>query len=81
MACLFHLGACQLKKHDSRTQMLKVPDWPGKVTGLSRTFADGPTKVTNCTLIFPAQSVCHHVQSGSPYLGQAGYMIQTGLLY
>ena len=31
-------------------------------------------------LTFPAQSVCHHIQSGTPYLGQAGYLVQTGLL-
>ena len=26
---------------------------------------------------FHGQSVCHQVQSGSPYLGQAGYLIQA----
>ena len=51
--------------------MLKVPNWPGKLTGLSGTFSDRPAKVTNCMVIFPAQSVCHHIQSGLPYLGQA----------
>ena len=33
------------------------------------------TTVTNCTVNPPAQYVCHQVQSGSPYLGQARYMI------
>ena len=51
------------------------------VTGLLGTFTDRPAKVTDCTVIFPAQSVCHHVQSGTPYLGQAGYLIHTGLFH
>ena len=41
----------------SRTETLKVPDWPGKVTGLSRTFADRSGKVTDSMVCFPAQSV------------------------
>ena len=70
-----------MKVPDSRTQTLKVPDWPGNVAGLWGTFTDRPAKGTDCTVIFPAQSVCHHVQSGSPYFGQAGCVIQTGLLH
>ena len=58
---------------DSRTQPLKVPNWPGKLTARSGTFTDRPAKVTYCAVIFPAQSV-------SPYLGQARYKIQTDLL-
>ena len=68
-----------MKFPDSR--MFKVPDLSGKVSGLSGTFTDRPAKVTDCTVIFPAQPVCHHVQAESPYLGQAGYMILTGLLH
>ena len=64
---------------DSRTQSVKVTDWPGNFTGLSGTVTDRPAKVTNCTVTFSTQSVCHHVQSGSPNLGQAGYLVQTGL--
>ena len=65
---------------DSRTPMLKVPNWPLKLTGPSGTFTDRLAKVTDCTVIFPAQSLCHHIQSESPYFGQAGNMIQTLLL-
>ena len=36
--------------------------------------------ITDCIVIFPIQSVCHHVQSGTLYLGQAGYLIKTGLV-
>ena len=59
--------------------MIRFSDWPCNFTGLSGTLTDRPAKVTDCTVTFPAQSVCHHVQSGTPYLGQAGYLIQTGL--
>ena len=48
----------------SRNQALKVPDWPGKVTDLSGIFTDRMARVTNCTIIFPTQFVCHHVHSG-----------------
>ena len=61
--------------------MWKVPDCPGKVTGLSGTFTARPAKVTNCTVISPEQSVYHHIQSGTPYLGQVRYLIQPGLFY
>ena len=60
-------GLSVIEIPDSRTQMLKVPDWPGKLTGLSGTFTDRPAEVTNCMVIFPAESVGHHIQSGSPY--------------
>ena len=49
---------------DSRTRSVKVTDWPVKFTDLTGTVTDRPAKVTNCTVTFPAQSVCHHVQSG-----------------
>ena len=42
---------------DSRTETLNVPDWPGKVIGLSGTFTDRPAKVTDCTVCFPGQFV------------------------
>ena len=42
------------------------------------TLTDRLAKVTDCTVTLPAQSVSHHIQSGSPYLGQARYL-QTGL--
>ena len=64
---------------DSRTQSVKVTDWPVNFTGLSLTVTDRPAKVTDCTVTLPAQLVSHHVQSGSPYLGQARYLLQTGL--
>ena len=64
---------------DSRTQSVKVTDWPVNFTGLSGTVIDRPAKVTDCTVTLPSQSVSHHVQSGSLYLGQAGYLFQTGL--
>ena len=64
---------------NSRTQSVKVTDWPVNFTGLSGTLTDRPPKVTDCTVTIPARSVSHHVQSGSPYLGQAGYLLQTGL--
>ena len=54
--------------------MLKVLNWPGKVTGLSGTFTDRPAKLTDCTVISPAQFVYLHVQSRTPYLGQARYI-------
>ena len=66
---------------NSRSEMLKVSEWSGNLTGLSGTFTDRLAKVTDCMVIFPAQSVCHQVQSGSKYLGQAECVIQTGLLY
>ena len=75
----FSLGPVGYKFPDSRTQSVKVTDWPGNFTGLSRTLTDRPAKVTDCTVTFLAQSICYHVQSGSPYLGQAGYLLQTGL--
>ena len=55
---------------DSRTQSVK---------GLLGTLTDRPAKVTDGTSTLPAQLVSHHVQSGSPYLGQPGYLLQTGL--
>ena len=27
-------------------------------------------EVTGCTVTFPTQSVCHHLQPGTPYLGK-----------
>ena len=60
---------------NSRTQSIKVTEWPVNFTDLLGTF----TKITDCTLALPAWSVSHHIQSGSPYLGQAGYLVQTGL--
>ena len=57
---------------NSRTQSVKV-------TGLSGTVTDRPAKVTDCTVTLSGLSVTHHVQSGSPYLGQAEYLLQTGL--
>ena len=56
----------------SRTRSVKVTDWPVNFTGLSGTLTDRPAKVTNCTVTLPAKSVSHHLQSGSPCLGQAG---------
>ena len=64
---------------NSRTQSVKVTDRPVNFTGLSRTPTDRLAKVTDCTVTLPARSVSHHVQSGSPYLGQARYSLQTGL--
>ena len=60
---------------DSRTQSVKVTNWPVNFTGLSGTVTDRPAKVTDCTVTLPARSVSHH----SPYLGQARYLLQTGL--
>ena len=54
---------------DSRTQSVKD-------TG---TLTVRPAKVIDCTVTLPARSVSHHVQSGSPYLGQAGYLLRAGL--
>ena len=65
---------------DSRTQSVKVTDWPVNFTGLSGTRTDRPAKVTDCTETLSVRSVSHHVQSGCPYLGQARYLLQTGLL-
>ena len=67
------------KTPDPGTQSVKLIDWPGKFTGLSVSLADRPAKVTDCTVTFPTQSVCHHVQSETPYLGQARYLMQRGL--
>ena len=64
---------------DSRTQSVKVTDWPVKFTDLLGTLTDRPAKVTDCTVTLPTRLVSHHVQSGSPYLGQAGYLLQTDL--
>ena len=58
---------------------VKVTDWPVDFTGLSGTLTDRSAKITDCTVTLPAQSVSHHIQSGCPYLGQAGYLLQTGL--
>ena len=49
-----------------------------KVTGLSETATVRPAKVTDSTVTFPAQSVGHHM-SDTPYLGQAGHLLQKGL--
>ena len=49
--------------------------------GQSGTFADRQVKATNCMVCFPAQCVCHQVQSRFPYFGQAGYLIQTDLFH
>ena len=61
---------------DSRTQSVKVTDWPVNFTGLSGTVTDRPAQVTDCAVTFPTQSVCHHVQSGGPYLLQTGLFDQ-----
>ena len=53
--------------------------WPVNFTGLSGILTDRPAKVTDCTVTLFGLSVSPHVQSGSPYLGQAGYLLQTGL--
>ena len=66
---------------DSRAQSVKVTDRPVNFTGLSGTVTDRPAKVTDCTVTLPAQSVSHHIQSGSPYLGQAVYLLQTVLFH
>ena len=58
---------------------MKVTDRPVNFTGLSGTLTDRPAKVTDCTITLPALSVSHHVESGSPYLGQARFVLQTGL--
>ena len=63
---------------NSRTQLVKVTDWPVNFTGLSGTLTDRLAKVTDCTVTLPTRLVSHHVQSKSPYLGQAGYLLQTG---
>ena len=52
------------KVPDSRTQNLKVSNWPGKVIGLLGTFTDMSAKITDCTVCFPTQSVCHQIHSG-----------------
>ena len=52
-------------------QLVTVTDWPENFTGLSGTVTDRLAKVTDCIVTFPAQSICHHLQSGSLYLGQA----------
>ena len=65
---------------DSRTEMLKVPDVFGKITGLSGIFTDRSAKVTDCMVCFPKQSICYHMRSESPYSRQDRYVIQTGLL-
>ena len=65
---------------DSRTQSVKVTNQPVNFTGLSGTLTDRLAKVTHGTVTLPAQSVSHHVQSGSPYLGQDGHLLQTGLV-
>ena len=64
---------------NSRTQLVKVTDWPVNFTGLSARLTDRPVKVTDCTLTLPTQSVSH-VQSGSPYLGQARYLLRQACL-
>ena len=79
MACLFQFMACRLQIFPTLEQSVKVTDWPVNFTGLSGTLTDRPAKVTDCTVTVPARSVSHHVGSGSPYLGQAGYLLQTGL--
>ena len=61
-------GLSVIKIPDSRMKMLKVSSWPGKLIHMSGTFTDRSTKVTDSMVIFPIQSVSHHVQSGSPYL-------------
>ena len=48
-----------------RTETGKVSDGPKKVTALFGAFTDRPAKVTDSVVCFPAQPVCHHVQSGS----------------
>ena len=42
---------------DSRTQSVKVTDWPVNFTGLLGTVTERPAKVTDCTVTLPAQSV------------------------
>ena len=77
MACLFQFKAFWFS--DSRTQSVKVTDWPVNFKSLSGTLTDRSAKVTDCTVTLPTQSVCLYIQSGSPYLGQAGYLLQTDL--
>ena len=48
---------------DSRTQSVKVADWPVSCTGLLETVTDRPAKLTDCTVTLLAQSVSHHIQS------------------
>ena len=50
-------GLLNEKVPNSRTQTLKVPDWPGKVTGLSGTYTDRLAKVTYCMVIFSPRSL------------------------
>ena len=73
-ACLF-----ELQIFPTIGPRVKVTDWPVNFTSLSGTVIDRPAKVTDCTVALPGLSVSHHVQPGSPYLGQAGYLLQTGL--
>ena len=81
MACLFQFKACRLQIFPTLgPKSVKVTDWPVHFTGLSGTVTDRLAKVTDCTVTLPIRSVSYHVQSGSPYLGQAGYLLQTGLL-
>ena len=81
-ACLFRFrGLSVIKFPDYRTQTLKVAKRPEKVAGLSGKFTDRLAKVTDCTVISPAESVCLQVQSGAPFLGQARYLIETGLFH
>ena len=45
-------------------------------------FPDSRTqsvKVIDWLVTLPARAVTHHIQFGSPYLGQAGYLLLTGL--
>ena len=80
MACLFQFMACGLQIFPILgPSQLKVTDRPVNFTGLSGTLTDRLAKVTDCTVTLPARSVSHHVQSRSPYLGQAGYLLQTNL--
>ena len=50
---------------ESGTQMCKLPDWPGNVTGLLGTLTDRLVKVTDCTVCFPGQSVINFIHRKS----------------
>ena len=52
------MGLSDEKVPDSRSQTLKILDWPGKVTGLLGTFTDSPAKVIDCIYGMFSCTVC-----------------------
>ena len=72
-ACRLQSPACRFKLFPTLCMTQTFP------TGLEK-FTDRQGKIIDWTVCFPAQSVCHHIQSGSLYLEQARHVIQTGLL-